>query len=124
MHKSLAEARHAGGDFDLVQSAIKDKNGNPILVSKRVDLDNGRSQPGTKLQEAIPDAVSFSRKMIVDDKPLGRPIAKDRQEMIRNIEAYRQREGHLPDIIAIQRYDPATGRPVVTELYSPSDFLP
>ncbi|GAA4441637.1 hypothetical protein GCM10023155_47630 [Bremerella cremea] len=64
------------------------------------------------------------RKLIVDDKPLGRPIAKDRQEMIRFIEAYRQREGHLPDVIGIQRYDPKTGQAVLTELYSPNDFLP
>jgi len=93
-------------------------------VSKRVDLKTGKPQPGSPLQEAVPDAVSFKRKLILDDKPLGRPIAKDRQEMIRNIKAYEQREGHLPDVIAIQRYDPATGKPVLTELYSPQDFLP
>jgi hypothetical protein len=116
--------RRASGEFDLVQSAIKDKNGNPILASKRVDLKTGQPQPGSPLQEAIPDAVSFKRRLIVDDKPLGRPLAKDRQEVIRFIEAYKQREGYLPDTIAIQRYDPTTGLPTHTELYSPQDFLP
>lgn len=76
------------------------------------------------LQEAVPDAVSFERKHIVDDKHLGRPIAKDRQEIIRFIKAYEQREGHLPKVIGIKRYDPQTGQQVLTELYSPKDFLP
>ncbi|TWT29252.1 hypothetical protein Enr8_51150 [Blastopirellula retiformator] len=124
VHKALADARRAGGDFDLVQTAIKDKAGNPILVSKRVNLKTGLPQPGARLQEAIPDAVNFRRKLILDDKPLGRPIAKDRQEIIRFIEAYRRREGHLPDVIGIQRYDPKTGQPILTELYLPNDFLP
>ncbi len=124
IHKKLADARRASGDFDLVQSAIKDKAGNPILVSKRVDLKTGTPQPGSPLQEAVPDAVSFKRKLILDDKPLDRAIAKDRQEIVRFINAYKQREGNLPDVIGITRYDPKTGLPVVTELYSPYDFLP
>lgn len=123
-HKEFADARRADGDFDLVQAPITDKAGNPILVPKRVDLKTGMPQPGSPLQEAIPDAVSFPRKLILDDKPLGRPIAKDRQEIIRFIKAYEQREGHLPEVIAITRYDPKTGQQVVTELYKPSDFLP
>jgi hypothetical protein len=65
-----------------VQSPIKDKARKPILVSKRVDLKTGKPQPGSLLQEVVPDAVSFRRKLIFDDKPLGRPIAKDRQEII------------------------------------------
>lgn len=62
VHKALADARRAGGDFDLVQTAIKHKAGNPMLVSKRVNLKTGLPQPGAKLQEAIPDAVNFRRK--------------------------------------------------------------
>ena len=116
----MADARRECGQFDLVQKAIKDKNCNPILVPKRVNLQTGKPQPGTVFQESIPDAVSFRRNLIVD----GRPIAKDRQEIIRFIEAYKQREGCLPEIIAIQRHDPQTGQPVFTELYSPNDFLP
>jgi hypothetical protein len=124
VHKKIADARRASGEFDLVQSPITDKSGNPILVSKRVDLKTGKPQSGSPLQEAVPDAVSFTRKHIVDDKPLGRPIAKDRQEIIRFIKAYEQREGHLPKVIGVTRYDPQTGKPVLTELYSPNDFLP
>ena len=81
------------GEFDLVQSAIKDKNGNPIFVSTKVDLKTGKPQPGSPLQEVVPEAVSFKRREIVDDKPSGRPLAKDRQEIIRFIEACRRREG-------------------------------
>lgn len=110
--------------FEVVNGPITDKQGNPILVPKRVDLQTGKPQPGSPLQTANPDAVSYQRALIVDDKPIGRPLAKDRQEIIRFIEAYRQREGQLPSVIAIQRYDPKTGTPVVTELHSPSDFLP
>jgi hypothetical protein len=68
--------------------------------------------------------VNFERRLILDDKPLGRPIAKDRQEIIRFIKAYQQRDGHLPNVIGITRYDPTTGQQVLTELYSPADFLP
>jgi hypothetical protein len=64
--------------------------------------------------------VSYQRALIVDDKPL----AKDRQEIIRFIEAYRQREGRLPETIGIQRYDPRTGQPVRTDLHTPEHFLP
>jgi hypothetical protein len=124
VHKAIADARRASGEYDLVQSSITDKSGKPILVSKRVDLKTGKPQPGSPLQEAVPDAVSFKQKLIVDDKPLGRPIAKDRQEIIRFIKAYEQREGHLPKVIGISRYDPKTGKHVLTELYSPKDFLP
>jgi hypothetical protein len=124
IHKNIADARRASGEFDLVQAAIKHKNGNPILVSKRVDLKTGVAQPGSPVQEAVVDAVIFEKELIIDDKPLGRPIAKDRQEMIRNIKAYEQREGRLPRVIAVTRYDPKTGQQVLTELYSPADFLP
>jgi hypothetical protein len=51
-------------------------------------------------------------------------MSKDTQEIIRNIKAYQQRTGALPRTIAITRYDPKTGIPTYTELYSPSDFLP
>jgi RHS repeat-associated protein len=124
IHKAIADARRASGEFDLVQAPFTTKAGNPILVSKRVDLKTGLPQPGSPLQEVVPDAVSFRRKLILDDKPLGRPIAKDRQEIIRFIKGYEQREGNLPEVIGITRYDPKTGRQVLTELYSPKDFLP
>ncbi len=40
------------------------------------------------------------------------------------IDAYNQSQGTMPRRVAIQRYDPVTGQPIVTELYDPSDFLP
>jgi hypothetical protein len=69
-----------------------------LLVPQRVDLKTGEAPPGATLPKTIPDAANFDRGLIVDDKPLGRPIAKDRQEIIRVIEAFRQREGvcHKP----------------------------
>jgi len=77
-------------------------------VPHRVDLRTGAPQAGTYLQEAIPDAVSFKRGLILEDKPLGRPIAKDRQEIIRAIRGYEASQGELPTRIAIPRYDPAS----------------
>jgi hypothetical protein len=122
VHKQLADERRASGEFDLVQKPITRVDGAAIEVPKRVDLKTGAPQDA-RVQQAVPDAVKFDRKLILDDKPLARDIAKDRQEMIRFIEAYRQRTGELPEIIAIQRYGPA-GNPVRTDLFHPSDFLP
>ncbi|MFZ6820582.1 RHS repeat domain-containing protein [Undibacterium sp. Ji22W] len=122
-HRIEAERRRASGQFSTVNEAVTDKGGATIQVPHRVNLKTGDAVDA-RLQNAIPDAVNYERRLIVDDKPIGRPISKDRQELIRNIEAFRKREGHLPDTIAIQRYDPKTGDPVVTELYKPEDFLP
>ncbi|KRP58125.1 hypothetical protein [Pseudomonas trivialis] len=124
VHKTQADLRRESGLLSTVEQAIADQFGNPILVPKRVDLKTGEAQPGANFQKAIPDAANFDRRLIVDDKPLGRPIAKDRHEIIRFIEAFRQREGVLPETIGIQRYAPKTGLPGKTELYSPYDFLP
>ena len=124
VHKTQADIRRASGEFDLVNQAITDTSGNPILVPHRVDLETGLPQPGTRMQDAIPDAVKFRDGSIIDDKPLGRPIAKDRQEMIRFIKAYELREGRLPERIEIHRYDPSTGNSSRIEIYTPDDFLP
>lgn len=123
-HKKLADARRASGQWSEVNTPMTDKSGKTILVPKRVDLKTGKPQPGSKLQDVRPDAVNYDKKLILDDKPLGRPIAKDRQEIIRFIKAYEIKQGHLPEKIVIQRYDPVTGKPVVTEIYTPADFLP
>jgi filamentous hemagglutinin len=93
-------------------------------VTRRVDLETGESVVSSGSQVARPDAVSFQAKLILDDKPLGRPIVKDRQEIIRFIQAYSESRGELPRTIAIQRYEPVTGKPVMTELYKPEDFQP
>jgi filamentous hemagglutinin len=123
-HKDQADLRRDQGDFSTVNSPITNKDGSEILVPKRVDLKTGEPQTGAALQEAIPDATIYKKGIIIDDKPIGRPIAKDRQEIIRFIKAYEVREGELPKVIAIQRYDPKTGEPFVTELLKPEDFLP
>ena len=95
------------------------------MVSKRVDLRTGAPVPSSKTQVARPDAVKFDKALILDDKPLGRNVlVKDRQEIIRFIRAFQAREGRLPKTIAIQLYDPATGLPVRTDLYTPDQFLP
>jgi hypothetical protein len=123
VHKQLADERRATGDYDLVNQPLVDAAGTPIQVPHRVDLKTGEPIPG-RTQVAIPDAVKFEKGgIIIDDKPLGRPIAKDRQEMIRFIHAYQDSQGTLPKTIAIQRYD-ASGVPIKTDLYKPSDFLP
>jgi hypothetical protein len=93
-------------------------------MSKRVDLKTGKPQPGSPLEASIPDAVDFKRELILDDKPLGRPIAKDRQKIIKYIRAFEEREGRWPKVVGVTRYDPQTGQQVLTEFYSPKDFLP
>ncbi|MFZ5497238.1 MAG: FG-GAP-like repeat-containing protein [Verrucomicrobiota bacterium] len=124
IHRVLASERRASGEFDSVAQPITDMNGSTILVPKQVDLRTGVPVAGKGVQKAVPDAVQYRTELILDDKPVGRLISKDRQEMIRFIRAYEARTGRLPRTIAIQRYDPATGQPVVTEIYKPSDFLP
>ncbi len=124
VHRALAAERRASGDYDLVNRPIPDSQGNPIQVTRRVDLRTGDPLPETGMQTANPDAVRFGEGVIIDDKPMGRPVAKDRQEILRFIRAYEQSQGNLPSTIAIQRYDPLTGKPVVSELYKPTDFLP
>jgi RHS repeat-associated protein len=123
-HAAIASDRRQSGMFDVVNAPITDASGVPILVPKRIDLRTGEPAAGSPLQTANPDAVSYSRSLLIDDKPMGRPLAKDRQEIIRNMEAYRQRQGGYPEKVVIQRYDPNTGQPVVSEIYGPSDFLP
>ena len=123
VHKANADARRASGDWDEVNTPMKTADGEKIQVAKRVNLKTGEPM-GEDTQVAQPDAVSYKRGEILDDKPAGRPIAKDRQEMIRNIEAYRQRTGHLPEKVTIVRYDPKTGAHVSTETYKPEFLLP
>jgi hypothetical protein len=123
VHAELAAARRASGEFDLVNEPLVNASGAGIQVPKRVNLVTGRPLDA-RLQVARPDAVRFKNNLILDDKPLGRPIAKDRQEIIRFIDAYTKSQGNMPSRIAIQRYDPITGRSVVTEMYGPEEFLP
>jgi hypothetical protein len=122
-HSKLANGRRISGEFDLVNSSFLYENGTPVQVPKRVDLSTGRATDN-RVQNVRPDAVNFESDLILDDKPYGRPIAKDRQEIIRFIGAYEIGRGKPPRIIAIQRYDPKTGVPILTELYDPQEFLP
>lgn len=121
-HAERAESRRASGDFDLVNQPLRDADGKPVMVSKRVELSSGEPVSSSGEQLARPDAVNLPRRLVVDDKPLGRPLAKDQQEIMRFVRAFEESQGHPPSTIAIERYDPKTGRPVVTELYKPSDF--
>jgi hypothetical protein len=111
--------------FDTVNEPITDVEGQTILVPRRVDLRTGAPVPERGVQLARPDAVIYRLSVILDDKPLGRNVlVKDRQEIIRFIRAFEIREGRLPRTIAIQRYDPLTGKVVRTDLYTPEEFLP
>jgi hypothetical protein len=123
-HSSFATGRRESGDFSLVNAPFRDANGHPLQLPKRVDLLNGTPAPNTSLGTVRPDAVRFSNGVIVEDKPLGRALSKDRQQIIRYINGYQQARGELPARVGIQRYDPTTGEPVMTELHSPFDFLP
>jgi hypothetical protein len=124
IHSRLAAERRAARDFDSVDEVMRDREGRPIEVSRRVDLKSGEPVTTRGTQVVRPDAVRFENGgLILDDKPLTRSVAKDRQEMIRNIRAFEKREGHLPRFVAIQRYDP-NGVPVRVDLFKPEDFLP
>lgn len=121
VHKKRAEERRKSGEYDTVNEALKDKDGNIIEVPKRVNPKTG--VPSKKTQRAIPDAVQGPPKgHIIDDKPSGRPISKDKQEMRRNIEAYEAKYGEPPKKIVIERYDPVTGKPAGTETFDASHF--
>lgn len=122
VHSQRAEARRESGQWDDVDTKIKGSDGKPIEVSKRVDLRTGEARG--KMMTAEPDAVSYKRGQILDDKPLGRPLSKDRQQIIRYIKAYEEKTGTLPKQILIERYDPVTGQAVRTEIYDPKIFLP
>ncbi|MGL5086788.1 MAG: hypothetical protein ACRC68_13945, partial [Clostridium sp.] len=117
VHKVKADARRKSGDYDTVNEALKDKDGNVIEVPKRIDK---QGRPSKKYQRAIPDAVQGPPKgNIIDDKPLGRPISKDKQEIRRFIDAYKQKYGEAPKNIIIEIYDPKTGLSVGREIYHP-----
>lgn len=100
-HRALAAERRASGDFD------------PILVTRRVDLKTGKPLPNTGFQTAVPDAVRHEARLILDDKPAGRLVSKDRQEIIRFIRAYEQSKGSLPARIGPlpRRSEPARQNP-------------
>ena len=122
IHARLAEERRTSKQYDLVNEPINNLDGSSILVPRRVRLPTGEPVHGKGYQTAKPDAVI--RDIIIDDKPVSRPISKDRQELIRFINAYQQKNNSLPRIIAIQRYDPKTGKPVYTEIYKPKEIAP
>ncbi len=68
VHKNRADARRQNGDYDTVNEALRDKDGNIIELPKRIDSKTGL--PSKKTQKAIPDAVKGSSNgIIIDDKP-------------------------------------------------------
>jgi RHS repeat-associated protein len=129
VHKQQADGRRAEKDengdpaWDTVNRPITDENGDPIEVPKRVDKKTGK--PSDKTQTAIPDAMKGPAKggVILDDKPEGRPISKDRAELERFVQAYTEKYGEPPKKIIIQRYDPDTGEPTRTEELDPKDYV-
>ncbi|MCL1981931.1 MAG: hypothetical protein FWG53_02405 [Clostridiales bacterium] len=122
VHARRAEIRKASGKYDSVNEVLRDEAGNKIMVPKRVNTKTGI--PSQKTQSVIPDAVKKPpRGQIIDDKPLGRPISKDYQEIRRNIEAYEIKYGEPPHKIIIERYNPKTGAPAGTEIFTPKDFI-
>jgi hypothetical protein len=123
VHKQRADQRRSSGQWDDVDTEIKDSSGNSIEVPARVDK-TGRPVVRKGTKTARPDAVSYKRGQILDDKPLGRPISKDRQQIIGYIKAYEKKTGTLPKEILIERYDPATGKSVMTEILNPKQFVP
>ena len=77
----------------MVNEPINNLDGSIILVPRRVRLPTGEPVHGKGYQTAKPDAVI--RDIIIDDKLVSRPISKDRQELIRFINAYQQKTIHF-----------------------------
>ena len=109
-------------EFDYVNQKLKDADGNVIRVPHSIARKTGKKS--TEQQGVIPDAIKGPEKggIIYDDKPAGRPISKDFQEIGRNIEAYEKLYGELPNEVIIVRYDKETLKIVEEKSYSPSDF--
>ncbi len=124
VHSATEAERTADDGWDVVNRIMRDEGGAPIRVARRVDLETGAAVASKGTQTVRPDGVSFGYEVVLDDKPLTRSLVKDRQEIIRNIEAYRIRTGKLPRRVAIQRYDPVTKEPVYSEIFGPEHFLP
>lgn len=124
-HSEQAEWRRNDGKFDMVNEALKDDNGDFIRVPKYTDLKTGRPRAGKVAHRVQPDAVIFGKGgIIIDDKPLSRDVfKKDRQEIIRFINAYKIKTGKYPLRVVIQRYD-EQGIPVRSDIYSALSFLP
>lgn len=121
VHKQKAEIRRQSGEYDMVNEAFKDKDGKTIEVAKHVSKTGEVSR---KKQKVIPDAVQGPPKgVIIDDKPAGRNILKDKQELRRFSEAYKEKYGEYPKEIKIERYDPKTGNLINVETYDPNDFF-
>ncbi len=122
VHAQKAEERRKSGEYDSVNERLKDANGNDIQVPRTVTKKNQKES--IKQQAAMPDAVKGPDKggIIIDDKPDGRPIGKDYQEVGRFVEAYKEKYGVAPNEIQIERYDPKTGATTKIEVYNPSDF--
>ena len=72
-----------------------------------------------KPRKVAPDAISYKKGLIIFDKPSGRPFAKDRQEILLAIEAFKVKTNKLPQTIEIHRYDPFSGETVDVESFKP-----
>ena len=104
--------------YETINQKLLDNDGNPIKVHRTVDKKSGKKS--IIKQSVAPDAILEG--YIIDDKPVGRPIAKDYQELGRNVEAYKARFGVDAKGVVIDRYDPKTGANGNIEIYPISMF--
>ena len=118
VHKQRADERRASGEYDSVNERLKYADGSVIKVNRTIGKKSGKVS--RTMQAVMPDAVKGPNKggIIIDDKPKGRPISKDYQEMRRNVEAYEKKYGVKPNKIIIERYDPITGADAGKEEYT------
>jgi hypothetical protein len=125
VHAMRAAERRVSGQWDLVDTFMTRQNGARITLPEEIDMSTGRPLPGTKMVDSKPDAVSFARRMILDDKPAGSNIiVEHRQQMFRYIQAYRDATGQMPRQIVIEFYDTAELTPVETRVFDPMSFVP
>lgn len=123
VHTARARKRRESGEFDLVNERFTRQDETPIMVPRTINRTTGVAS--AKMQYAIPDAVKGPDKggIIYDDKPLGRTIGKDWQEMRRNVSAYTDAFGEPPKEVRIVPYNPETGSDHEEIVYPASDFI-
>jgi len=120
-HDLLAIERRLSGEWDVVDKPLIGADGKKVSVPDKFDA-AGNPAPGARLRTPEPDAVSFKREIVLDDKPLGRPPLADRNEILGNIKAFEIATGKPPKLVVIQYYDPDTGEVVKSVLFNPDFF--
>lgn len=118
-HTLKEQEQQDSGEWDDVNTSMKDSNGEPIKVAKNYDSD-GNPEYGSTIKKARPDAVSYEREEIYEYKPDNEETY--RHQILRYINAYNAKTGKDPKRIIIERYNPVTFETVSHKTYTPQQY--